>query len=52
LPSHKAGEIASRLAVEALREFLRGSASGAEGEWPFGSRRGLTKFLQEVRLVA
>lgn len=33
---HNAGEIAARLAVEALLEFLRGSVGGMPAQWPVG----------------
>jgi serine/threonine protein phosphatase PrpC len=33
---HNAGEVASRLAVEALQKFLAASASDATVAWPFG----------------
>jgi serine/threonine protein phosphatase PrpC len=33
---HNAGEVASRLAVEALQKFLTASADGATVAWPFG----------------
>jgi protein phosphatase len=32
---HNAGEVASRLAVQAIREFAAESASGADLTWPF-----------------
>jgi PPM family protein phosphatase len=33
---HKAGEVASRLAVEAIAGFLRRSEEDPEGTWPYG----------------
>src|SRR6202040_933671 len=33
---HNAGEVASRLALEALQKFLTASASDATVAWPFG----------------
>jgi protein phosphatase len=39
---HAAGEVASRTAVEALREFLAKTANDADFTWPFGVREGLS----------
>jgi serine/threonine protein phosphatase PrpC len=33
---HNGGEVASQLAVEAIRQFIADSASGADITWPFG----------------
>jgi protein phosphatase len=33
---HNAGEVASALAIDALRAFLKKSASGSDVTWPFG----------------
>jgi protein phosphatase len=33
---HKAGEVASRIAVEAIREFIEQSGASADVTWPFG----------------
>jgi serine/threonine protein phosphatase PrpC len=35
---HRAGEVASRLAVEAVEGFIRRSAEGGEFSWPYGIR--------------
>jgi protein phosphatase len=39
---HKAGEVASRLAVEALQDFIRRSAKAEDITWPFGMDRSLS----------
>jgi protein phosphatase len=36
---HHAGEVASNLAVEAIRAFLARSQGGQEVTWPYGSIR-------------
>ena len=33
---HNAGEVASHLAVEAIRQFIADSVSGSDVTWPFG----------------
>jgi serine/threonine protein phosphatase PrpC len=33
---HKAGEVASRIAVEAIREFIEQSGNSADFTWPYG----------------
>src|SRR5438876_9513008 len=42
MSGHNAGEVASRLAVDALQMFLQQSAAGDEITWPFGVERRLT----------
>jgi protein phosphatase len=39
---HEAGEVASRLAIEALAAFIRRSASDTDFSWPYGLERTLT----------
>jgi protein phosphatase len=39
---HRAGEVASHLAIEAIAEFIRRSASDMDFTWPFGIDAGLS----------
>jgi serine/threonine protein phosphatase PrpC len=52
---HKAGEVASRLAVDALRTFLEKSAASQDCTWPFGVNPMLSlemnRLLTAVRLA-
>jgi protein phosphatase len=46
---HKAGEVAARLAIDAIREFIEQSGTSTELTWPFGLDRSLSLDANRLR---